>query len=122
MSNTIIKARNQFIITFDVRYTNFEIEIKELPKKAALFFLWEFCSVLAVADILRIHVMVGESVPRNLLPRSTRFAVIAVGINGDTAARKKTSPDFDVFGIHEPDQIFHDDVYAVFMEVTVIAE
>ena len=58
----------------------------------------------------------------NALPPGSRFAVIAVRIDGDSAARCELAPDLDILGIHELYQVLHDDVYAVLMEVAVITE
>ena len=48
--------------------------------------------------------------------------MVAVGIDGEAAAGEEFAPDFDVSGMEEVDQVVHDDIYAVFMEVAVIAE
>ena len=48
--------------------------------------------------------------------------MVAVGVDGEAAAGEEFAPDFDVPGMEEVDQVVHDDIYAVFMEVTVIAE
>ena len=52
----------------------------------------------------------------------TCLAVIGKGMNGDAAARCKFAENFDVFRIHQGNQVFHDDVDAVFMEIAVVAE
>ena len=64
----------------------------------------------------------GQALERDLLPLCPRFAVIAVGVDRDAAARGELAPDLDVLGIHQADQILHDDVDAVLMEVAVVAE
>ena len=48
--------------------------------------------------------------------------MVAVGVDGEAAAGEEFAPDFDVSGMEEVDQVVHDDIYAVFMEVAVIAE
>ena len=48
--------------------------------------------------------------------------MVAVGIDGEAAAGKEFAPNFDVPGMEEVDQVVHDDIDAVFMEVAVIAE
>ena len=78
--------------------------------------------LLSVIYFLRIHVVVKESVFCHLFPFRSGHAVIAVRIDRDASAGSELAPYFNVFGIHEPDQIFHDDVYTVFMEISVIAE
>lgn len=52
----------------------------------------------------------------------TCLAVIGKGMNGDAAARCEFAENFDVFRIHQCDQVFHDDVDTVFMEIAVVAE
>ena len=52
----------------------------------------------------------------------TCFAVIGKGMNGDAAARCEFAENFDVFRIHQCDQVFHDDVDTVFMKIAVVAE
>ena len=48
-------------------------------------------------------------------------SVVGVGPDADAAARGEDACDFDVFGIHEVDEVFHDLVDAVFVEVSVVA-
>ena len=43
-------------------------------------------------------------------------------MNADTSAWGEEAYYFDVFGAHQADEVFHDDVHAVFMEVAVIAK
>ena len=54
--------------------------------------------------------------------RGTSFAVSGKGMNGDAATRCEFAENFDVFRIHQGNQVFHDDVDAVFMEIAVVAE
>ena len=49
-------------------------------------------------------------------------AIVGEGFDGDTATRIEKADDLQIFGVHQFDQIFHDDVDAVLMEVTVVAE
>ena len=66
--------------------------------------------------------MVEEPVLCHLFPLRSGLAVIAVRIDGNASAGREVAPYFDLFRIHELYQVFHDYVYAVFMEVTVVAE
>lgn len=77
---------------------------------------------LSVIYFLRIHVVVEEPVLCHLFPLRSGHAVIAVRIDGDASARSELAPHFDILGIHELYQVLHDYVYAVFMEIAVIAE
>ena len=49
-------------------------------------------------------------------------AVVGVWIDADAATGREEADDLDVLGIHESDEILHDDVHAVFMEIAVVAE
>ena len=49
-------------------------------------------------------------------------AVIAVRVNADSAARSEDTGDFDIFGVHQADKVFHDDIDTILMEGSVIAE
>jgi len=51
-----------------------------------------------------------------------RLAVVAVRVDTEATAWKEFTPYFDVFGIHQCNEILHDDVHAVFMKSSVIAE
>ena len=66
--------------------------------------------------------MVGQAVPCYLFPFGARSAVVAVWVNGNTAAWCKFAPHFDIFWIHEFDKIFHNDIDTVFVKIPMIAE
>ena len=66
--------------------------------------------------------MLGKTLPSEIFPLGVFFSVVAVGIDGQSAARQKLAPYLDVFGLHQLDQILHDDIHAVLMEIAVIAE
>jgi len=53
---------------------------------------------------------------------STGTSVIAIWVYADSASRCKKTGNFDVFGIHEFDEIFHDQVDAIFMKSSMIAK
>ena len=48
--------------------------------------------------------------------------VVGEGLDGDAAAGVEQADDLQVLGIHQLDQVLHDDVYAILMEVAVVAE
>ena len=77
---------------------------------------------LAVIHFFWIQIVVGEPVPGYLFPCGARLAVIAVWVNGNTAPGREFPPDFYVFGRHQPNQVFHNNVHAVLMEIPMIAE
>ena len=66
--------------------------------------------------------MITHTVLRQLLVLGAWATVVAIRIDGDTSARSKDSCYFDVFRIHQLNQVFHDDVYAVLMKIAVITE
>ena len=49
-------------------------------------------------------------------------AVVGVGTDGDAATGREETDDLDVFGFHQADKVFHDDVDTVLMEITVVAK
>ena len=48
--------------------------------------------------------------------------VVGVRVDADAAARGEQARHLDVLRVHEADEVFHDDVHAVFVEVAVVAE
>lgn len=52
----------------------------------------------------------------------SRSSVVGVGINADAASWREDSRHFDVFWIHQFDEILHDDVDTIFVEVAVVSE
>ena len=52
----------------------------------------------------------------------TRATPVGEGPNGDATARCEDAGDFDVLRIHEGDQVLHDFVNTVFVEITVVTE
>ena len=56
--------------------------------------------------------------------RVTRFAVavVAIRVNTDPATRSELAPYFYVFRFHQSNEVFHNDVDAIFMKRTMIAE
>ena len=79
-------------------------------------------TILTVCYALRLHVVEMKALFRSLLPLCTRLAVICVWIDRQTTARCKLAPYLDVLRIHQLDEIFHDDVNAIFMEITMVTE
>ena len=51
-----------------------------------------------------------------------RVAVVGEGFDRDTTTRVEQPDDLKVFGIHQFHQILHDDVDAILVEVTMVAE
>ena len=49
-------------------------------------------------------------------------SVVGKRVDADAAARREESGDLNVFGGHKADEVFHDDIDAVFVEVAVVSE
>jgi len=77
---------------------------------------------LAVIHLLRIEVVVHHAVIGHLNVFSAWLAVVAVRVDAEAAAWQEFTPYFDVFGIHQGYEVFHDDVHAVLMKSPVITE
>lgn len=50
------------------------------------------------------------------------IAMIGKGENAYPAARHEKPAHFDILRVHQPTEIFHDDIDTILMEVSVIAE
>ena len=79
-------------------------------------------AILTVCYALRLHVVEMKALFRSLLPLCTRLAVICVWIDGQTTARRKLAPYLDVLRIHQLDEIFHNDIDAIFVKVPMVTE
>ena len=64
----------------------------------------------------------GEPVPSDLLPFCARLAVVAEGVDGQSASWQELSPYLDIGRVHKLDKVVHYDVYAVLVEIAVVAE
>ena len=50
------------------------------------------------------------------------ITVVGERLDGDATTRIEQSDDLQVLGIHQPYQVFHDDVDTVLVEVAMVAE
>ena len=66
--------------------------------------------------------MTKQTEAGEIAPFSAGDAVVAIGINGETASGQEFAPYFDVTGTEQFDQVGHDDIDTIFMEVAVISE
>ena len=64
----------------------------------------------------------GEALFGQFLVPGARTAVVGVGVDGDAATWGKETGNLNEFGIHQFDEVLHDDVYAVLVEVSVVSE
>ena len=65
--------------------------------------------------------MCGETLLSQFLVLGARTAVVGVRVDGDAATWSKEAGDLDVFGSHQFDEVLHDAVYAVLVEVSVVS-
>lgn len=72
---------------------------------------------MKLLDVMLLHAMLGER-----LIFGARTAVVGVGPDADAATRGEDACHLDVFGIHQTDEVLHDDVDAILMEVAMVAE
>ena len=79
-------------------------------------------TILTVCYALRLHVVEMKSLFCSLFPLCTRLAVVCVWIDGQTTARRKLAPYLDVLWIHQLDEVFHDDIDAIFEKVPMVTE
>ena len=63
--------------------------------------------------------MIEKTLFRQFLIFGPRTAVVAIGINADSAAWGEDSCHFNIFRVHQLDKVFHDDVDTVFMKGAV---
>ena len=49
-------------------------------------------------------------------------AIIGKGVYTDSSSRGKNAGYFYILGIHQTDQVFHNDVHTVLVEIAVVAE
>ena len=68
------------------------------------------------------HVMIHQAVMRHLFILCARTAVVGIRIDADASAWGKDSRDLDVLGVHQLDEILHDGVDAVFVEIAMVTE
>lgn len=66
--------------------------------------------------------MIHHAELRHLLELRTFAAVVGIRIDGNPPTRSKDTGDFDVFRIHQTNEVLHDFVHAIFVEVAVVAE
>ena len=72
----------------------------------------------AEEDLLPAH----QPLLRHCLVLGSGAPVIGIRIDGNASPRGKKPCDFNVLGSHQPDEVFQDDVDAVFMESAMVAE
>lgn len=66
--------------------------------------------------------MVRQSVKGDSFPFCAGLAIVAVGVNGDAASGKEFAPDLNIFRLHQANQILHNNVHTVLMEIPMVSE
>ncbi|MNR55322.1 hypothetical protein D3C85_1756630 [compost metagenome] len=66
--------------------------------------------------------MIDQPVLSHRFIFGSRAPPVAVRINGNAAARGELAPDFNIAGLHQGDQIIHNNVYTVLMEIPMVPE
>ena len=79
-------------------------------------------TILTVCYALRLHVVEMKALFGSLFPLCTRLTIVCVWIDGQTTARRKLAPYLDVLRIHQLDEVFHDDIDAIFVKVPMVTE
>lgn len=69
-----------------------------------------------------LEVVLLEAVFGQLFVFRSGTAVVGIGIDADAASGGEESGHFDVFGVHEADEVLHDDIDDVLVEIAVVAE
>ena len=66
--------------------------------------------------------MIHQALLSQLLILGTWAAVVGIRIDADATTRGEEPDDLYILGIHQTNEILHDDIDAVLMEITMIAE
>ena len=69
-----------------------------------------------------LHSVVHHTIVRHFLVFGAWTAIVGVGVDADASAWGEDAGDLDVLGVHQADEVLHDDVDAVLVEVAMIAE
>ena len=73
-----------------------------------------------VSTILRIMKIGHKALFHHVLVLGV--AVVGERLDGDATTGVEQADDLQIFGVHQLDQVLHDDVDAVLMEIAVVAE
>ena len=66
--------------------------------------------------------MLRQSLCGQLFVFGAGFAVIGVRVDAYSAARQEQSYNFNVFWLHQSDEVFHYYIDAIFVKIAVVAE
>ena len=73
-------------------------------------------------SITTLLFVIHQSVFRHLLIFRSRAAIVSIRIDGNTSTRSKDAGHFNIFRIHQFNQIFHDNIHTILVEITMISE
>ena len=74
--------------------------------------------VTPIAVLFSIH----QPMLRHAFILCIRTPVISIRINGNTTAWSKNACNFNIFRIHQANQVFHYNIHTIFVESTMIAK
>ena len=66
--------------------------------------------------------MIHHAIVRHFLVLGAGLTVVAVWVNTDAAPWSELAPNLDITWVHQLNQVFHDDIHAVLVEVSMVAE
>ena len=69
-----------------------------------------------------LQVVVHEAVAGHFLILRAGAAIVGVGIDGNAAAGREDARHLDILGVHQADEVLHDDVHTVLVKRPVPAE
>lgn len=77
---------------------------------------------LTIINRLRVHIMIHHAVVGHLFVFRSRLTIVRIRVNGDAAARCEFAPYFNEARVHQLDQVVHDDIHTILVEITMVAE
>ena len=66
--------------------------------------------------------MINKALLSHLLVLGAWLAIIGIRPDADAATRRENARHLDVLGLHQGDEVFHDDVDTVLVKVAMVAE
>ena len=112
------------MVESSVSYTHLDVYKRQVHTSAEqnhrLF--THLLSLLSIIHFFWVKIVVSQTLKGHLFPTSAWFPIITVRVNGYPSSGSKFSPFLNVFRVHQTNQIFHDNVYTVLMEISMVAE
>ncbi len=79
-------------------------------------------SLLSVVDFFGIHIVLRKPVQSYLFPLGPFFAVVAIGVYGNSAAGQKFAPYFDICRVSQINKVVHNYVHAILVKIAAVSE